>query len=83
MLEDRQTSTPPEVKVTQTLAKAIVDIVGLLVVCVLSYAMNWPIEATLGSLAAILGLMRFKPIADKGGPLAFAFAAVASIASEA
>ncbi len=83
MPDDRPTSTPPEVKKTKTLAKAAIDIMGLLVIAALTYLMSWPWQVSLPAIFTVLGLMRFMPIAEKGGPLAFALAAVTAMRSAA
>lgn len=74
MSADRPTSTPPEARATKIMAKAILDIIGLLVIGALSYTQGWDWQVSLPAIATVLGLMRVKPIADKGGPLAFVLA---------
>lgn len=79
--EPRETVTPPKVKVINAISKAVLDIVGLVAVVYLSETQAWPKEVSSIVILSILGLMRFAPIAKKGGPLGFLLAAAAGAAS--
>lgn len=79
--DDRKTSMTPRAKELKVLTKGILDIAGLGAIVALSLSQSWDWEVSLGAITTVLGLMRFAPIANKGGPLGYLVAGAAGLAT--
>jgi len=57
----------------------VIDVVGLAGTVLLTYKGIFIPEVGAGIIVTILGLMRFKPLRDQGGPLAATLIAAATL----
>lgn len=78
MPKDRKTSMSPRAKELTVLTKGLLDVAGLGAVVALSIVQGWGWEVSAPAILTILGLMRWAPIQNKGGPLGFLLAGAAA-----
>lgn len=73
------TSMLPEVRLASIRKSMVIDVIGLLGTVLLTYKGIFVAEVGAGIIVTILGLMRFKPVRDHGGPITAMLITTASL----